>query len=510
MPRFGGIPYDAITDVPTRQAFRRLCEVMGNMFLTGKAAERPTTARLGAYWVTQDAGQEVYWYAGESIGWLLIASLTSAGQATLDHNLLKDLQGGLSEERYHLASAEHTALVANYPFSPNAVLYADADGYLATDPNFIYKAGYLGLGIASPTAPFHIRNNITGYQVLVERPSDGIAALVLGNNVVGGSGTNHWVAVTAVSGENAFFRFYAYADALGATNTAIAELSRGGAFRASPGSASAPAFSWMGRTTDGLWSPAAGEIGFATAATGRARLTATELRPEVDGGLWAGAPGQRWKGLRLQPHASLPTTDGEITFYSPSLAPVVRYKTVRRLGGVADPLIAEHTLAPPSTSGDWHTGYTIAASQWVVKRIWKGILHGVWQIQGQGVGESATLDFALYLGAEKICGFSKSVGPEEDPKRGAWLFDLLIACDQMGAADTMEIVCRAYHSLADSLGFAKGRSLAAVVELTHVDECFDLSTSSDHLLRVKVTANKALSAMTFSRQRGLVAGIDVV
>ena len=271
MPRFGGIPYDAITDVPTRQAFRRLCEVMGNMFLTGKAAERPTTARLGAYWVTQDAGQEVYWYAGESIGWLLIASLTSAGQATLDHNLLKDLQGGLSEERYHLASAEHTALVANHPFSPNAVLYADADGYLATDPNFTYQGGQLVFGqhtniirtdsvdgsdtkriiVASASAPAGTRGAYL--QVFGNEYGSGYSgsiALLPGDSNEGGTFSDKvWV------GGDALVPFTAGAPTLGTPALYWKRL------LTAAGSAAAPAVAAGPYPTTGLYFPAANQVG---------------------------------------------------------------------------------------------------------------------------------------------------------------------------------------------------------------------------------------------------------
>ena len=141
MSRFAGIAYDGIRDAAARQAFRRLSEVMGNMFLTGAAADRPSSARLGAFYVCQDGDNQVYWYAGPAIGWLQIHSDNSSGVPSVLHEKLSDLLGGAASDHYHITGAEHTALLSNYPWGAGGVIYVGSGPVLAVDAsNFLWDA----------------------------------------------------------------------------------------------------------------------------------------------------------------------------------------------------------------------------------------------------------------------------------------------------------------------------------------------------------------------------------
>jgi len=162
--RFGGIAIDSIPDQATRNAFRRTLGALGNMFLEGNAADRPSSARVGAFWVNLDANNEVYWYAGPTIGWLQIHSDSSGGVPTVLHESLSDLQGGAANDHKHLTAAEVANLLtaaqklalvdnmavqgAGYGFGPTRVLFAAADGSITTDEGMTYNAATDALTLA--------------------------------------------------------------------------------------------------------------------------------------------------------------------------------------------------------------------------------------------------------------------------------------------------------------------------------------------------------------------------
>jgi len=116
MPRFAGIEFDGIKEAATRQGFRRLLETMGNMWLEGTAAQRPTSARQGAFYTETDGDRRVWWWSGDEAigddGWLQIHSETSGGPPTVLHEELTDLLGGggVPDKHYHLDLADWTAL----------------------------------------------------------------------------------------------------------------------------------------------------------------------------------------------------------------------------------------------------------------------------------------------------------------------------------------------------------------------------------------------------------------
>jgi hypothetical protein len=175
-----------------------------------------------------------------------------------------------------------------------------------------------------------------------------------------------------------------------------------------------------------------------------------------------------------------------------------------------NPVQDEDLIAPPSTSGSSHTVYTLPSSQWAQRRVWHIVIHGTYQIEGQGSGQTATLTFALFVGGEDIDTFSVSVGPQEPTARGVWTFDLILSCDATGSSNTLEAHCRRFVTGPDTANFAKGAALQATTHLSHVDQLYNVNTSSNQNVRVKVTASKSLSSVTWSRQRGIYPAMDVV
>jgi hypothetical protein len=157
--RFAGIAFDSVPDQATRNAFRRLLGSLGNMWLAGLAAERPSSARFGAIYQETDGDNLVWWYAGPAIGWLQIHSEGGGGVPTVLHETLSDLQGGQAtpSQHYHLTAAQALALVDNmatqgagYGFGPTRVLFADADGHLIDDAGMTYDPATKALTIVGP------------------------------------------------------------------------------------------------------------------------------------------------------------------------------------------------------------------------------------------------------------------------------------------------------------------------------------------------------------------------
>jgi hypothetical protein len=110
------------------------------------------------------------------------------------HNLLSNIQGGVSTERYHLTNTQHNDLTINMPFDPISIIYTDGSNQLSTHADLKYSpggtTGYMSL---------QVQGTSTSSASLVSKSPDGDASLGIladSSNTSGGSSS---VSVSAVS-----------------------------------------------------------------------------------------------------------------------------------------------------------------------------------------------------------------------------------------------------------------------------------------------------------------------
>jgi hypothetical protein len=106
-----------------------------------------------------------------------------AGGTVSAHNLLSLIQGGTSNQRYHLTETQHNDLTANMPLDPISVIFTDGSNQLATHANLKYSpggtTGYLNFTIAGSS---------TAAGSIVSSAIDGSTSLGIVSTSVGTSG----------------------------------------------------------------------------------------------------------------------------------------------------------------------------------------------------------------------------------------------------------------------------------------------------------------------------------
>jgi len=221
-----------IGDNATVDAFSRMADTFTAMLQEGPFADIPARAEFGANYFETDGDNRLFWFAGESHGWLQIHTDLSTGDPSLLHNRMTDLEGGGGGHWFHVPTPTEGGLlygtdapawaVLAHPGGANSVLVSTAKQVAWT---------------TSLTLTALTLSNMTEGSVLFAGPG----------GVVSQDNTKFFWH----DGNNQLF--------LGV------------------GDATKPPYSYVGRTEDGGFSPALGALGWAIATQEKMRLTATGL-----------------------------------------------------------------------------------------------------------------------------------------------------------------------------------------------------------------------------------------
>lgn len=312
---------------------------------------RPQQGRIeSAYALGVRPGHGTYPWGSEAGGAYYWVGL-GGGAGTLLHNSLGGLQGGLLGERYHFQEAVHDLLggwiigdtqafgappyidYLDYGYARH-ILFPSADGLIigvggANRGDHTEVARFVSDGVTFHSTTSVIRtDSVDGSDTkrIIIAPTDvpgagrGGYAQVFGNDYGGGysgsiallpgdSNEGGVLSDKVWVGGDGIIPFTAGLPSLGTIERYWKRL------LTAAGSAAAPAVAAGPYPTTGIDYPS-GDLGFNHTATRRARLTATELRPEADGltglGVGGGTP-YRWKRLALYSGATLAVNEGEIT-----------------------------------------------------------------------------------------------------------------------------------------------------------------------------------------------------